>query len=131
MIMSDRLDKYKSTYPGLEKQDLPRLVEKKKGYEAFTKAKGAENNDTLRLEYQDGEFDFFHYNQILKGSFRAGAIIITTTSGIYAIRGENLSKVAELISNRKIKTLTEFDPAIHEPVTDKNAAMIEAIENTD
>lgn len=129
--MSDKLDKYKSTYPGLEKQELPKLVEKKEGYEAFSKMKGAENNETLRLEFQGGEFDFFHYNQILKGSFRGGAIILTTTGGIYTIRGENLSKVADLISNRKIKTLTEFDPAIHAPVTDKNATMIEAIENTD
>lgn len=126
--MSDRLDKYSTPYSDLEKKDLPKLVEKVENYEAFVKAKGMERIDSLRLEYGQGNFDFFHYNHLLEGSFQNGIMTLTTSSRIYAISGQNLQLMAELLTDRKIKILREFDPAQHEMPASKKAVIIEKIE---
>lgn len=128
--MSDRLDKYNTppSYSPLEKKELPKLVEKVENYEAFIKAKGMERVEALRLEYGQGNFDFFHYNHLLEGSYQDNVMTLTTSSRIYAITGQNLDQMAELLTDRKIKILREFDPAQHEMPANKKAVIIEKIE---
>ena len=104
--MEDKLNKYgtpKKAYPPLEKSELPKLVTPKKQYEAFVKIKGMERVESFKIYDRNGNFDFYHYGHLLEGSFRNDVLMISTTSRIYSFTGQQLVKLAELFSEKKVK----------------------------
>lgn len=119
--MSDKkelLGKYRkkrTPYPELVKSDN----QSQNLYRAFEEIKATDKKDIpkdiFRIYDKDGDFDFYEYSRLLKGSFKKGAIILPTMTDIITLKGQNLRGIAELFSLRKIKAVYEFNPATHQP----------------
>ena len=124
----DALEKYKSSYPPLEKKEIPKLVKQLKTYNAVARIKGSEKTDRFRIYDAEGNFDFYSYSHLIEGSFRNGILTLNTTTRSFALSGKNLDQVAELFSDRKVKALYQFNPAIHQPPAEPKEIIIEKIE---
>ena len=130
--MSDKLDKYsKSDYPPLGKPDIPKLVTKTKEYQAFLRTKGTERGESFKIYDEKGNFDFYAYANLIEGSYRNGELIITTSSRIFTLIGKNLDNLAELLSEKRIKAMYEFNPQTDKYPDDNKASVIEKIERED
>jgi len=131
MSDKDLLGKYQSTSPtpsGDNVENIPKLVKSKKAYKPFAQASKPEQ---IKFYDNQGGFDFCNANHIIGGNFRKGILTIITSTQIYVLTGKNLKQLAELIADRKVNALYEFNPDTHEMPTDKNAVLIEKIEQTE
>lgn len=104
-------------------QATPQLLKPYPGAETF---KGAQKGHTLRLVDHKGEFDMHPHGHVIECSFRDGFFTIVTTSRSYVLSGKNLAKIADLIDERKLKALHEYNPQKHEK-PDSSAIVIEEI----
>ena len=125
----DALDKYTSKpYPPLEKKPIPTLVENKPPYKASVKAKVKER---IKIYDRKGNFDLYNYGHLLEVSFRNSMLTITTTTRIFTLSGKNLAQIAELLGDRQIGAIHEFNPDTHSLPTEPNAPIIESMERTE
>lgn len=130
--MSDRrknsLQNYTSSpSPTPSDQGRPQLL---KAYPGAETSKGAQKGSTLRLVDKKGDFDMHPYGHVIECSFRDGLFTIVTTSRSYVVSGRNLGKIADLIDERKLKALHEYDPGKHQK-PEESAVVIEEITRAD
>jgi hypothetical protein len=128
MSDKDLLGKYQSNSPtpsGDNVQNIPTLVKSKKAYKPFS-----QSNKPEQIKFYDnqGGFDFCNASHVIGGSFRKRILTIITSTQIYILTGKNLKQLAELIADKKVNALYEFNPDTHEIPTDENAVIIEKIE---
>ncbi len=125
----DLLGKYTNKKaPTLPLQDTSTFTKSKVPYQAFNKAKVTER---FKIYDHNGNFDLYNYGHLLEISFRDGRLLITTTTRIFILDGNNLSQIAELLGDRKIGSIYEFNADKHEAPIEPNAPIIESIERTE
>ena len=101
----------------------PQLLKNYPGAETY---KGSNRGTTLRLIDRKGEFDLHPHGHVIECSFRNGLFTIVTTSRSYILSGRNLAKIADLIDERKLKALHEYNPERHQKPED-SAIVVEEI----
>lgn len=121
------MDSYTNPSPTPSDSSPPQLLKKYPGAETF---KGSQKGSYLRLIDKEGNFDMHAYGHIIECSFRDGFFTIVTTSRSYVLSGSNLTKIADLIDERKLKALYEYNSKGHEK-PDSSAVIIEEITKVD
>lgn len=120
------LGQYKKTTPkdAGEDMQLPTLVKPKEAYRAFSQTAHPES---IKIYDGDGNFDFNSISHIISGSFRDDILTINTSTQSFIITGENLEQVAELVADKKVSALKEFNSERHIKPTEPKAPIIESI----
>jgi len=109
-----------------------KLVKSESGYQAVIELTAAHSSHkTLKGQFgifgKNGDFDYFDYHHVIKRSFKQGVVMLTTTTDIICLRGQNLKSVAECFAHKKACAVYEFNPIEHkQPPADQ--PIIETIE---
>lgn len=126
----DVLGKYQSKeYPPLEKpvKQTPQLIKEKSAYNAFEEFK-SRKSPRFRIVDADGKSYGCSYAHLIDWVFSPPTLlVITTSSRIFTIKGKNLGRIEQLLTEDKIKELHVFKESKHNPPAD-NKPLIEEIE---
>ena len=108
----DVLGKYQNKeYPPLEKpvKQPPQLIKEKSAYNAFEEFK-SRKSPRFRIVDADGKSYGCSYAHLIDWVFDPPTLlIITTSSRIFTIKGKNLGRIEQLLTEDKIKELFVFD----------------------
>lgn len=118
-----------SEWPKPVKREVAEYLSKKEGYRAIERFKtGDKVTERFRIVDKDGNFDAYSYTHLTEITYRSGLLTLTTTRRNFVISGKNLQEIADLLCERKVRAIYEFNPSTYEEPEDEKATIIEMIE---
>lgn len=114
------------------KKEVAEYLPKKKEYRAVERFKvGDKVTERFKIVDKDGNFDVYSYTHLVEISYRSSILTLSTTSRNFVLTGQNIAEIADLISERKLKAIHEFNPTVYINPDDEKAVVIELIERSE